>query len=95
MITDSLQKLKKIKKDIKSAIVRKGGDVSDDFSTYADSITNIPIGELLRMVLLLRVRSRAETHTTLFHLSLRNSDTLRMAWTLKQQTAVNSFRVSL
>lgn len=47
MITDSLQKLKKIKKDIKSAIVRKGGDVSDDFSTYADSITNIPIGEFV------------------------------------------------
>ena len=47
MITDSLQKLKKIKKDIKSAIIRKGGDASDDFSTYADSITNIPVGEFL------------------------------------------------
>ena len=45
MITDSLQKLKKIKKDIKSAIIRKGGDASDDFSTYADSINNIPVGE--------------------------------------------------
>ena len=41
MITDSLQKLKQIKKDIKSAIIRKGGDAGADFTTYADSIKNL------------------------------------------------------
>lgn len=47
MITDSLQKLKQIKTDIKDAIIRKGGDANDDFTTYAESVANIPVGEFI------------------------------------------------
>lgn len=43
-ITDKLQQLDIIKADIKTAINNKGGNVGDDFTTYATAIENIEGG---------------------------------------------------
>lgn len=47
MITDSLKKLKQIKEDIKAAIIKKGGDVNDNFVSYAGSISKIPTDKFI------------------------------------------------
>lgn len=44
MITDKLQQLQTIKDNIKTAINNKGGNVGDDFTTYATAIDNIEGG---------------------------------------------------
>lgn len=43
-VADKLQQLVTIKADIKTAINNKGGNVSDDFTTYATAIENIEGG---------------------------------------------------
>ena len=43
-IADKLQTLQTIKTDIKTSILNKGVEVTDDFSTYADAIDNITTG---------------------------------------------------
>lgn len=44
MIADKLQQLQTIKDNIKTAINNKGGNVGDDFTTYATAIDNIEGG---------------------------------------------------
>ena len=44
-IADKLQQLDTIKADIKTAINNKGGNVDNDFTTYATAIENIKSGE--------------------------------------------------
>jgi hypothetical protein len=46
MITDSLNKLKEIKSDIKEAIINKGIEVGDKFEEYAAGIDSIKGGTL-------------------------------------------------
>ena len=41
MITDSLNKLKEIKSDIKDAIINQGVEVGDKFEEYAEAISQI------------------------------------------------------
>ena len=43
-IAENIQTLRSIKSDIKNAITGKGGDVGNDFKTYAQAITNLPSG---------------------------------------------------
>ena len=43
-ISEKLTQLNTIKGDIKAAINNKGGEVGDDFSTYATAINNLSIG---------------------------------------------------
>ena len=43
-IAENIQTLKSIKSDIKNAITDKGGNVGNDFKTYAQAITNLPSG---------------------------------------------------
>lgn len=43
-IADKLTQLNTIKQDIKTAINNKGGSVANNFTTYANSITNLPSG---------------------------------------------------
>ena len=43
-ISDKLTQLNNIKSDIKAAIIAKGGTATDDFSTYATAISNLPSG---------------------------------------------------
>lgn len=50
-ISDKLTTLNGIKSDIKAAIIAKGGTATDDFTTYATAISNLPSGggdEVLR-----------------------------------------------
>lgn len=41
-ISDKLTTLNGIKSDIKAAIIAKGGTATDDFTTYATAISNLP-----------------------------------------------------
>ena len=43
-ISDQLTTLNGIKSDIKAAIIAKGGTATDDFTTYATAISNLPSG---------------------------------------------------
>ncbi len=43
-IAENIQTLRSIKSDIKNAITGKGGNVGNDFKTYAQAITNLPSG---------------------------------------------------
>ena len=43
-ISDKLTTLNGIKSDIKAAIIAKGGTATDDFTTYATAISNLPSG---------------------------------------------------
>ena len=43
-IAENIQTLRSIKSDIKNAITDKGGNVGNDFKTYAQAITNLPSG---------------------------------------------------
>ena len=43
-ISEKLVQLGNIKSDIKTAIINKGGSATDDFTTYAELITNLPSG---------------------------------------------------
>ena len=43
-IAENIQTLKSIKSDIKNAITDKGGNVGNDFKTYAQAITDLPSG---------------------------------------------------
>lgn len=43
-ISDKLETLNGIKSDIKAAIIAKGGTATDDFTTYATAISNLPSG---------------------------------------------------
>ena len=43
-IADKLTTLNGIKSDIKAAIIAKGGTATDDFTTYATAISNLPSG---------------------------------------------------
>lgn len=43
-ISDKLTQLNNIKSDIKAAIIAKGGTATDDFTTYATAISNLPSG---------------------------------------------------
>ena len=43
-ISEKLTQLNTIKGDIKAAINNKGGEVGDDFSTYATAINNLSTG---------------------------------------------------
>lgn len=43
-IADKLTQLNTIKQDIKTAINNKGGSVDNNFTTYANAITNLPSG---------------------------------------------------
>lgn len=43
-ISDKLTTLNGIKNDIKAAIIAKGGTATDDFTTYATAISNLPSG---------------------------------------------------
>ena len=43
-ISEKLTQLNTIKGDIKTAINNKGGEVGDDFSTYATAINNLSAG---------------------------------------------------
>lgn len=47
MITDSLNKLKEIKSDIKEAIINKGVEVGDKFEEYAAGIDQIKGGKFV------------------------------------------------
>ena len=43
-IAENIQTLRSIKSDIKNAITDKGGNVGNDFKTYAQAITDLPSG---------------------------------------------------
>ena len=43
-ISDKLTQLNNIKSDIKAAIIAKGGTATNDFTTYATAISNLPSG---------------------------------------------------
>lgn len=43
-ISENIINLRSIKSDIKQAITDKGGNVGNDFKTYAQAITNLPSG---------------------------------------------------
>lgn len=43
-IAENIQTLRSIKSDIKNAITDKGGNIGNDFKTYAQAITDLPSG---------------------------------------------------